>query len=70
MCIPKIGSSLCLDREILIIEFFFHKQYKLFIPKSLPTSNTFCFKGNEAIELELELERMEYFIFFALEYFC
>ena len=70
MCIPKIGSSLCLDREILIIEFFFHKQYKLFIPKNLPTSNTFCFKANEAIELELELERMEYFIFFALEYFC
>ena len=62
MCIPKIGSLLCVDREILSMEFF-HKKYGIFIPKRLPTSNSCCFKVNEAIELEPK--RMEHFIFCA-----
>ena len=33
-------------------EFFFHKQYGISIPKRLPTSNSCCFKANEAVELE------------------
>ena len=49
MCLPKIGSSPCVYREILNMEFFFHKQYGIFIPKRLPAC---CFKANEAIELE------------------
>ena len=67
MCIPKIGSLLCLDCEVLNMEFFFHKQYGIFIPKILPTSNSCCFKVNEAIELKPK--RMEYFIFSTPEYF-
>ena len=65
MCLPKIGSLPCVDREILNMEFFFHIQYGIFIPKRLPAC---CFKANEAIELEPD--RMEYFIFSAPEYFC
>ena len=68
ICIPKIASLLHVDREILNMEFFFHKQYGIFIPKRLPTSNSPCSKTNKAIELESK--RMEYFIFFAPEYFC
>ena len=67
MCIPKIGSLLCVDREILNMEFFFHKQYGIFIPKRLPTSDSRCLKTNKAIELEPK--RMEFFIFSAPEYF-
>ena len=65
MCLPKIGSLLCVDREILNMVFFFHKQYEIFIPKRLPTPNS---KTNKAIELEPK--RIEYFIFSAPEYFC
>ena len=65
MCLPKIGSLLCVDREILDMVFFFHKQYEIFIPKRLPTPNS---KTNKAIELERK--RIEYFIFSAPEYFC
>ena len=68
MCIPKIGSLLSVDHEILNMEFFFHKQHGICIPKTLPTSNCCCFKANEAIELEPK--RMEYFIFSAPVYFC
>ena len=68
MCIPKIGFLLCVDREILNMEFFFHKQYGIFIPKILPNSNSCCFKFNEAIEPEPE--RMDNLIFSAPEYFC
>ena len=68
MCIPKLGSSLCIDREILSMELFFHKYYGIFIPKRRPTSNSCCFKVIKAIEIEPE--RMEYFIFSAPEYFC
>ena len=67
MCIPKIGSLLTADREILNMEFFFHKQYGIFIPKRLPTSNSYCFKTSKAIELDPK--RMEYFIFSTPEYF-
>ena len=67
MCILKIGSLLCVDREILNMEFFFHKKYGIFIPKGLPTSNSCCFKATETIELEPK--RMEYLIFSAPEYF-
>ena len=42
---------MCVDREILNMGFFFHKQYGIFIPKRLPTSNS-CFKVSEAIELK------------------
>ena len=59
---------MCVDREILNMGFFFHKQYGIFIPKRLPTSNYCCFNASEAIELEPKL--MEYFIFSAPEYFC
>ena len=52
MCIPKIRSLPFVDREILNMEFFFHKQYGIFIPKRLPFSNPCSFKTNEAIELE------------------
>ena len=48
MCTLKIGSLLCVDREVLNMEFFFHKQYGIFIPERLPTSNSCCFKANEA----------------------
>ena len=34
------------------MEFFFHKQYRTFTSKRLPTSNSCCFKVNEAKELE------------------
>ena len=68
MYIPKIGSLLCVDREILNMKFFFHKPYGICIPKRLPTSNCRCFKDNKAIELEAK--RMESFIFSAPEYFC
>ena len=44
------------------MEFFFHKQYEVFIPERLSTQN------QKAIELEPK--RMEYFIFSALVYFC
>ena len=63
MHIPKIGSLLCVDRKILNMGFFFHKQYGIFITKRLPTSNSCCFKVSEAIELEPK--RMKY----APEYF-
>ena len=62
MCIPKTGSLLCIDHEILNMEFFFHKQYEVFIPERLST------QSQKAIELEPK--RMEYFIFSALVYFC
>ena len=39
-CIPKFGSLLCIDREILNMEYFFHKQYGTFIPQKL-TIQTF-----------------------------
>ena len=68
MCISKIGSLLCIDREIFNMEFFFHKQYGIFIPKRFPTSDPCCFKANEAIELETKL--MEYSTFSAPDYFC
>ena len=68
MCLPKIGSLLCLDHKILDMVFFFHKQYEILIPKRLPTPNSCCFKTNKPIELEPK--RIEYFIFSAPEYFC
>ena len=69
MCILKIGSLMCVDREILNMKFLLHhKQYRIFIPRGLPTSNSCCFKVSEAIELEPK--RMEYCIFSAPEYFC
>ena len=68
MCIPKIESLLCVDREILNMEFFFHKQYGIFIPKRLPDPISCCFKTNKA--LELEAKRIKYFMFSALECFC
>ena len=49
------------------MEFFFHKQYEIFTPKRPPTSNSCCFKTNEAIELEPK--PMKYFIYSAPEYF-
>ena len=52
MCIPKIGYLLSVDREILNMEFFFHKQCVIYILKILPASNSCCFKVNEVIELE------------------
>ena len=55
-------------KHLLNMEFFFHKQYGIFILKRSLTSNYCCFKGNDAAELEPK--RMEYFIFFAPEYFC
>ena len=74
----KIGYLLRVDCEILNMEFFFHKQYGISIPKRFPTSKSCCFKANEAIELKPK--RMEYsngtfatngvFIFSAPEYFC
>ena len=68
MCIPKIGSLLCVDREVLNMEFFFYKQYGIFTPKRPSTSNSRCLKTNQAIGLEPK--RMKYFIFSAPEYFC
>ena len=68
MCIPEIRSLLCVDREIFSMDYFFHKQYGIFIPKRLPTSKSCCFKSIEAIELEPK--PIEYFIFSAPEYFC
>ena len=68
LCIPKSGSLLSVDREIFSMESFFHKYYGIFISKRLPTSNSWFFKVNEAIELEVK--EMEHFIFFAPEYFC
>ena len=50
------------------MEFFFYKQYRTFIPKIPPTSNSSCFKATEAIDLEPK--QIEYFIFSAPEYFC
>ena len=67
MFIPKIGSLLSIDSETLKMEFFFHKQYGIFIPRRLPTSNCLCFKANEANEREPK--QMEYFIFSAPEHF-
>ena len=64
MCIPKIGSLLCVDCGILNLEFFFHMQHGIFIPKRLRTSHSCCFKASEAIEVKPK--RMEYFIFSAL----
>ena len=52
MCIPKIGYLLCVDREILNMEFFFHKQCVIYILKILPASNSCCFKVDEVIELD------------------
>ena len=63
----KIGSLLWVDLEILNMKFFFLKQYGIFISKRLPTSNSYYFKTNEA--LELEPNGMENFIFSAPEYF-
>ena len=68
MCIRKAGCLLCVDRELLNMEFFFHKQDGIFILKRLPTSNSCFIKTNEAIELEPK--RMEYLIYSASEYFC
>ena len=68
MCIPKIGSLLCVDCEILNMTLLFKKKYGIFIPKRFPTSNSCCFKANEAVELEPK--RLDYFIISAPEYFC
>ena len=68
MRIPKIESLLCVDHGILNTEVFFHKQYGIFIPKRLPTSNSCCFKVNEAIELAPK--RMEFSIFSAQDIFA
>ena len=68
MCMPKKGSLLCVDLEILNIEFSFHKWYGIFVPKRLPTSNSRCFKADAAVELQLK--GMGYFIFSTPEYFC
>ena len=65
---PKTGSLLCIDCEILNMEFFFHKQYGILIPKRLPTWNSCCFKINKATEIKPK--RMNCFIFSAPEYFC
>ena len=67
MCIPKIWSLLCVDCEILNMEFFFQKEYGISVPKRLLTSN-YCFKANKVVELEPK--RMEYLSFSGLEYFC
>ena len=48
ICMPKIGSSLCVDRKILNMKLLFHKQYRIYIPKGFLTSNSFYFKANEA----------------------
>ena len=60
MCILKFGSLLCVDCEILNMEFFFHKQYEIFIPKT-PNSHG---------AIELKPKRMEYFTFPAPESIC
>ena len=64
----RIGFLLCVDREILNMESYFHKKYGIFIPKRLPNLNSCCFKASEAIELEPKT--MAYFIFSASECFC
>ena len=66
MCMPKIRSLLCVDHKILNMGFFFHKQCGIFIPKRLPTSNSCCFKVNEAIELEQTVNGIFYLFCFRI----